>query len=114
MSVTFNVRGIEANWETGEGVFNLSNANAREVLALLGLEDPYLCGTARCRDVVAACDRALASGMKDGVRLGSVSTGPQGCTVVECGRPAGYLAHRISQLRELARQGGDLGTLCWG
>jgi hypothetical protein len=37
MSVTFSIRGIESNWETGENWVNFSNVNARSVIDIVGI-----------------------------------------------------------------------------
>lgn len=116
MSVTFTVRGVTPDWDAGTGFVDASNANARELLALLGERtDDEPNGARNCRAFVRACDAALVRAAKaDGTRLGSVAVGAGGCTVVDGGRVAGYLTRKLTSLRALAATGGDLGTIEWG
>ena len=97
---------------------NYSNANARAVLAALGLDAEELAGEARCGALTAACDRAItalrATPSADRGRFGVVSRGAKGCTVIDCGEEAGALLRRIRGLRDLAACGGDLGRVVWG
>lgn len=115
MSVAFYVVGREPDWEGGGGPYvDLANANARELLALVGFYNDDLCGRANCRAFRRACETALARAGSDAARLGSVSTGALGCTVVDGGREAGYTTRKLTALRDLAATGGDLGTIEWG
>ena len=114
MGVSFYIKGTTPNWETGAGSVDVSNLNAHELLVLLGLGGDDLCDSANCRAFVRACDAALKRVAEaDGVRLGYVTTGALGCTVVECSREAGYFARKLTALRTLAETGGDLGTIAW-
>lgn len=119
MSVTFSIRGIEIDWENpAQGTcLNLANGNAREVLNLLGLDDPYLCGDVRARDLKAKCLSVLG-GMKDGSAdpgYVDVVEATSGCaTVIHCGRRPGYLTEKLNLLLAMADRAGDIGVITWG
>lgn len=114
MSVSFIIAGTTPDWESGAGYVDAGNANARELLGLLGLYNDDLYGRSNCRAFVRACDAALKRLGTDGTRLGEVSVGALGCTVVDGGREAGYLTRKLTALRALAATGGDLGVVEWG
>ena len=88
-----------------EGVdLNVGNETAAEMLFRLGLQGR---DSARGRELVAACDRALK--LEDRGRLGCVEG-----RVHDFGRPAGRVNDRIRELRELAVNARDLGVIFWG
>ena len=101
MSVTF--------WTGDESAagLNLSNANAADLLAWLGYERDELAGELAGSDLAARCRRRLwpeARNIDPGRE--TVTHASPGCaTVIECGRPQGYLRDRAAQLLKLAESG---------
>lgn len=114
MGVSFYIAGTTPDWDNGTGYVDACNANARELLALLGSLNDDLYGRSNVRAFVRACDAALKRVGTDGTRLGEVSVGALGCTVVDGGRETGYLTRKLTALRTLAATGGDLGVVEWG
>lgn len=78
---------------------NLANANARRVLEVLGLADELgdLTGHAAAEDFLGHCLIALALEPAD-AGVPAVQDG----RFIECGRPAGYLQDRLTELHDLA------------
>lgn len=104
MSVTFSIRG-----EKDDDLYlNMSNVNARDLLAWLGYTDRVdLLGELDPRDLEARCKRRLwperrnTDPSRPAKAYGGVGTGM--CRVVECGREEGYLRTRTEQLLRLAQ-----------
>lgn len=80
---------------------NLSNFNARFVLAALGVDSEDLCGEDGAESFLGRVLTALAiAPVDEGVPAHDLP-GP-GAQVVECGRRAGYLQERLAVLHEVA------------
>jgi hypothetical protein len=133
MSVSFwNPDGSEDSDD-----FNVSQGNAKEILAVLGVEvgedGEGWCGEMPAPMVVEACERALAllraeptldagrpwqkvRGNEARELLGSlaglVGDGRRGPTIIDCGRREGYMLEKLSRLREMARRAG-FGLIVW-
>ncbi|MFB6885812.1 hypothetical protein ACFCY8_33830 [Streptomyces noursei] len=78
---------------------NLANTNARRVLDVLGLADEFgdLTGSAAAEDFLGHCLVALALEPAD-AGVPAVQDG----RFIDCGRPAGYLQDRLTELHDLA------------
>ena len=91
---------------------DLSCANADALLEALGL--PFLGGVGHYTidDVIAACLRwqAEANFVASAEIPVSVSTGTRGATMVDCGRPEGYLNEKVAALHRLAVEGRKRGA----
>jgi hypothetical protein len=110
MSVTFRVKGERANWETGENFLNLSNVNAREVLAWLGYEiGEGLLGELDARELAARCRRRLWNEPRnhDPELPGWEGRGAGGVRVVQFARRPGYLREKTEALLKLAERAGE-------
>jgi hypothetical protein len=109
MSVTFWIEGHESDEDP-----NLSNVNAARVLDALGLldrdADGYadLCGAREARVFQGYTVLALALTPAD-AGVPSTQTG----NMIDCGRPAGYLQERITQLHDLAAAAPAGARVCW-
>jgi hypothetical protein len=94
--------GAEVNEIHPDGMepINMSNRNARDVLSVLGvsLDDVDAeCGTLSAAALIERCDVALSVGFRDD-GYPSVTAGRS----TDCGRSAGYVAERVTQIRALA------------
>lgn len=76
---------------------NVSNANARVLLAQLGLATTDLCGTLTGEDFLGRVLLATALATTDAGRPQETTGG-----FTDCGRRAGYLDERIAVLRDIA------------
>ena len=104
---------------------NMSQTNAREVIAALGLfEDDgdtgavfrseSMSGSAPAQDVLGRALMALAL-VDDPGRPGTVEVGPRGATLIDAGRPVGYVTSRLERIVELAQWASQRGlAVCWG
>jgi hypothetical protein len=117
VSVTFWNAGEVPN--TGDGdvweerFLNLSNANARDLIAWLRLPDEDLCGEIAARELAARCRRRLwdeARNHDEGLP-GSVEYDGR---LVIGGREPGYLRRRTEQLLNLCALAGEEGVITWG
>jgi len=106
VSTTFAIRGIEINYETGEGYLNLASVNAGELLRELGLYNEDLTGEIRVRALRQRLEGARA--VADRGRLGVIAN-----RYVEFAQPAGRKAEYIDALEALCEQAGDLGIIIW-
>ena len=110
MSITFAISG-----RCSEDDINLSNANAAALLEWIGLAAAPE-GTIDARELGARVRRRLWPERREDGDAGvpsSVSTAPGRCTLIDCGREAGYLQRRANQLLQLAEQAGDA-SIVWG
>lgn len=94
---------------------NISNVNARSVIAWLGLPDDDLCGAVPARELAARCRRRLWDEPRnhDPALPGGVEVGALGALLVDGGRPAGYLRRQVERLLALAERAGDR-FVSWG
>ena len=89
---------------------NVSNANARDLLAWLGLvADSELCGDIDARELAAKCRRRLweESRNHDAAVAGFEDKREGRATMIDCGRSADYLRERTAQLLSVAEFAGD-------
>ena len=110
MSITFFVAGQESDVD-----MNLSNSNAWALLEWIGIT-PDHGGSIPARELAALTRRRLWPGLRERDDQGippSVHTVPGRCTLIDCGRDAGYFQERATQLLQLADSAGD-GTITWG
>lgn len=86
---------------------NLSNVNAADLMRWLGYE-PDCCGSLEARELAARCRRRLWPEARnfDAALAGEVQRAPGRATFIYCGRRAGYLRERTSQLLALAESPG--------
>lgn len=97
---------------------NMSNTNAMDLLRVLDLPATFedgLCGGATAEDFMGRVLVALAVEPEDtGVR--SLETrGERGATMIDCGRPAGYVQDRLAGLRDVAAFAVEHGLeVTWG
>jgi hypothetical protein len=89
---------------------NLSNSNAREILALLGLDSEDLCGSTDSYDFMGRVLLAFLS-VNDEAREAYVSGGISHATMVECGRREGYQSDVLRRLVLVAQSTKD--DICW-
>jgi hypothetical protein len=101
MSISFDVPGHEADG------FNVSNANGMSILAALGVDLEYV-GTIDPADLKGRCLEALVFADDQGFPTVE-DRYPGHATVIDCGRPAGYLADKFNRLLALADQAAALG-----
>jgi len=85
---------------------NMSNVNAMAVIAsIYGLSEVsphlYTCGVMASEDLAERCLLARAF-CSDEEISGSISKMPGGATVVDLGRPQGYLADKLGAVEDLA------------
>jgi hypothetical protein len=105
MSVTFSIgRRVEADLERLERWMNLSNRNAADLLAWLGLPTDDLYGSIAARELAARCRRRLWNEARN-VDRELPETHAHCCVVL--GRPAGYLRTRTEELLGLAELASD-------
>jgi hypothetical protein len=110
MSITFFVAGQDSYAD-----MNLSNSNAWALLEWIGIT-PDHGGSIPARELAALTRRRLWPEVRERGDEGiapSVDTAPGRCTLIDCGRVAGYFQGRASQLLQLADAAGD-GTIAWG
>jgi hypothetical protein len=83
---------------------NMSNSNARAVLAVLGidLELDGWCGGEDATEFLGRVLIALAINPADAGIPMTVSANERGATFVECGRHEGYIDEALQDLREIA------------
>ncbi len=105
MSVTLCIGPrVAADLEYPERWMNLSNRNAADLLAWLGLPTDELYGSIPARELAARCRRRLwAEGRNLDPELPVEHAGR--CHIL--GRPEGYLRTRIEELLRLAELAGD-------
>lgn len=126
MSVTFNIAGQgfkyecdeycgsceqcqEAASHSRENEMNVSNSNACALLEALGFSVPEdLCGAIPARDLILRAKAALSR--PEDAEVPSYQEG----NFIDCGRRAGYVHGRVSQLLALAERAGDLGRITYG
>jgi hypothetical protein len=89
---------------------NLANANAREVLELLGFDFEGSCvPVEQFINIVAAARRKRLN--KQSSALTSVVQAEEGCaTIIHCGRPAGYIEATLERLSVLAQAAKEYGA----
>jgi hypothetical protein len=117
MSVTFSVQGVRSNLETGEGYVNLANANARELLQWLDLDDdPSLLGECKASELRARCMRRLWDVKRnhDPARDGSYSQEPGHAAFIVGGRAPDYLRGKCAALLALIKDVPDETLITWG
>jgi hypothetical protein len=106
MSMTFSLEHMDGP------TMNLSNVNAVDLLLWLGYRRHEMDTNGirlRAGDLAARCRRRLwpeARNVDPGHSAG-VDSAPGRATLIDCGRPAGYLKERTAQLLELAELAGD-------
>jgi hypothetical protein len=92
---------------------NVSNTNARLLLAILGLDNEDLCGILDATDFQGRVLLAMASDRDDtGVPpaiTGGRVVGQTGATMVDCGLRPGYYTDRFAGLHALAMEAVRLG-----
>jgi len=84
--------------------FNVSNSNAADILASLGLEPAFECASPYLLEQVEAeCVTFLriAAGTEVDQQVNSRQVG----NLIHCGRREGYTSHRVTQLLEVVRLG---------
>ena len=124
MSITFAVlrqnglRFDRAPLSPDDSHLSLSNDNAYDVLAALGIEDSYSSSPwpiARFRSLLAAARRNRLGRRSPAVATTEHSE-PGRMTVIECGRPEGYVEQRLKDLSDLVNRGLDAGATLvgWG
>jgi hypothetical protein len=95
---------VSPNDDSGD-YLNMSNGNAVAFLAALGLDtDFWDAPSMQVREFEAACRRFLTSDLPDYVDRGTptVTHAKPGCaTIVQCGRPEGYMVMRVSMALRL-------------
>jgi hypothetical protein len=122
MSVTFVIRTATGTVSFGSPDLNVSNSNALRVLELLGLEqreegeDPILAGECGVTDFLGRVLIALALTPYDEGTPEWATTNPAGSVWVDCGRRAGYLAERLTELANLAAfaRAEEADCITWG
>ncbi|ATQ70760.1 hypothetical protein CQW49_22505 (plasmid) [Methylosinus trichosporium OB3b] len=104
--------------ETANEIFDLSNANASDLLSVLGFEALW---SAPPQPILGFLDRVTAALRKSIDQPSAeipmtIDRAPGRMTVVDCGRAEGYLNRRLHELSTLVRQGKDAGAthVGWG
>jgi hypothetical protein len=104
--------------ETTKESFDLSNANASDLLSVLGFEDLW---SVPPQPILGFLDRLTAALRKSIGRPSAeipmtIDRAHGRMTVVDCGRAEGYLNRRLHELVILLRQGEDAGAthVGWG
>lgn len=109
------VEAVERADVAAVGNLNVNNRNAIDVLRALGLEANYddLSGQIDATDLLGRLLVALAVQPVDqGIDTRASST--SGATIIECGRPDGYLHSRFEELTVIARRAAAIGrTVTW-
>lgn len=97
---------------------NMSEGHARVVLEALGLVDEFghalLAGSTPAQDMVGRC--LLAAALVDDPGVPSmVVSAPGQATLIDCGRPVGYVTDKVLRVLEVARFADTLGRpVQWG
>ncbi len=128
MSVTFAIKSLPVDYEDGSTHLNLANANARALLAALGLEtDEYLCGQCTVAEARRAVMRARNTNLSHLERAeerrygaprrredGSVEMRP--LRVLAYGLSADGLLERVARFERLVAHAAELGAaeIYWG
>jgi hypothetical protein len=98
--------------------FELSNANASDLLAILGFEDLWSAPPQPIAVFLGHLTTALqkSSGRPSVEIPVTVDQAPGRLTVIDCGRAEGYLNRRLHQLAILVQQSKEAGTthVGWG
>lgn len=125
MSVTFSIEGDSPNWDDPEEAedferhrsMNLSNMNARNLLAWLDIDADDLFGAMPGRELAARARRRLWPEKRniDPKLIPEESGGPGTghARLIFGGRPEGYLQERTEQLLAIAKLADDLDVV-WG
>ena len=93
----------------------ISQSNARDFFAWIGVDSPGLIGEIPARELAALLRRRLWPERKqdgDAGILASVHARPSRATLIDLGRPAGRLAAYAVRLLRLAEHAGD-GVIFW-
>ncbi len=113
MSITFVVlrqsgqRYDRAPLNADDSELSLSNENAHDVLDTLGIEDPYSSSPwpiAPFRSRLAATRRKRLGHQSPAIPTTEQSE-PGRMTIIECGRPEGYVERRLKDLSNLVNRG---------
>ena len=109
MSVTFSI-GDRVSTDLADEWINLSNQNAADLLAWLGIASEYLVGDMPARELAALCRRRLWPEPRN--------IDPEVPAVFSdrfyaFGRLIGYLRQRTADLLHLAEVAGE-GVITWG
>ena len=122
MSVMFDL--LDQQWPMAEDgcrgpparmYVQLSNANARDFLDWLGLDNQELFGDMGARQLAPLLRRRLWPIHRergDEGRRGGIERTPGRPTLIDCGRPVGRLAEYAERLLALAEYAGD-GVIVW-
>jgi len=124
MSITFVVlrqsgqRYDRARLTADDSELSLSNENAHDVLDALGIEDPYSSSPwpiAPFRARLAATRRKRLGHQSAAIATTERSE-PGRMTIIECGRPEGYVERRLKDLSDLVNRGLAVGAthVDWG
>ncbi len=124
MSITFAVlrqngqRFDRAPLSPDDSDLSLSNDNAYDVLAALGIDDSCSSSPwpiARFRSLLAVARRNLLGHRSPAIPTTEHSEAGR-MTVIECGRPEGYVERRLKDLSDLVNRGLDAGAthVVWG
>ena len=91
---------------------NMSNANARAVFEVLGidLELDGWCGGEDANAFLGRVLLALAINPSDAGRPQTVTQGERGATMVDCGRSAGYVDQALHDLLEICHWARERGV----
>jgi hypothetical protein len=93
-------RAITVGPESEE--LNMANMNARDILEVLAIEADELAGSMNADDFLGRVLIAEAIAPESAEKLVETYSLEDGATIVECGRPAGYVQEKLSALREIA------------
>lgn len=94
---------------------NVSNTNARDILEVLGYEQDELCGSATSDDFMGRILIALAIAPESAERVTEVSRSNYGSTIINCGRDAGYIQDRLTDLLDVVSDASNAGMgIYWG
>lgn len=124
MSITFAVlrqngqRFDRARLSPDDSDLSPSNDNAYDVLAALGIEDSYSSSPwpiARFRFLLATARRNRLGHRSPAVPT-TEHNEPGRMTIIECGRPEGYVERRLEDLSDLVNRGLEAGAthVSWG
>ena len=95
-------------------IVNVSNANARMILSIAGLDDEDLWGSMEADEFLGHIMVSLAE-ERDHSPVAPMVFQGQGPTIIDCGLPAGYTEHRLSELADLAVHAKNRGRrIVWG
>jgi hypothetical protein len=108
MSITFyaKVPGVAVDYDEDDASLNMSNSNALDLLGWLGFIEADYCGDVMASDLAALCRRRLWPEARnvDPALPAVVDKKPGRATFVVCGRDAGYLQARTTQLLTLCEK----------